>query len=196
MAGALVTWPLAVAGGIGYGAVVALAARGRGARRGDPDALPAPVAPGPGIRSTAVMAQVVRIRKAHQALHQALAAASPSVRHLLSATYGRACELVEYAYRQARVADELRARLDAPRSLAGATPLEGPARASLASAFTVAVAELTRVGAALEQWHHQVAHAGPESTAGVADEAARAVADELERMLSAAREIEAATRGI
>lgn len=195
LGGALVTWPLAIAGVIGYGGAFALLARRSRSGRDDADSLPAPVVPASGIRSTAVMAHVVRIRKAHRALHQALVASSPSVRRLLSATYGRACQLVEYAYQQARVADDLRARLDAPSSLAGTVPLAKPARDALESAFAMAGAELTRVATALEQWQHKVVHAAPDTGAGVADEAARDVAEELERMLGAAREIEEATRG-
>ena len=187
--GALVTWPLAAAGVVAYAGVVGLLAR-RTARSRDAE-LPEPTAPASGIRSTAVIAQTVRIRKAHQALHRAVTG-SPSLRRLLSGAYVRACELVEYAYRQAHVADDMRARLDLPAD----TRRVGPAREELEAAYGKATGELTRVAIALEDWHHKIAARGTESNETDAEQAASDVAAELERMLDVQRELDAVTGNI
>lgn len=136
------------------------------------------------------MAKIVRIRKAHVALHRALLASSPSLRSLFEGSYVAAGEAAAEAYELARKSDRVRADIDAAiaRDVADAS-----ARAAMERAWTRMAAQLDAVAVALEGCTTKVACADADAFA-TASETAGELAGELELLASATREALASAR--
>jgi hypothetical protein len=168
---------------------------GGGARRRDEAAggLCPPEAHPIQVRSTEVMAHVVRIRKAHTALHRALAESSASVRRLLEDSYGRLCGFVKSAYDLALRADKLRAHLDAEAAAAQASAELAATRRRLEAELGQITARLVEVASSLEAWHGKVLRMALDAP-DAAERGARSVADELERMTHLIHALEEATK--
>jgi hypothetical protein len=168
IAGAAVAWPLAGAGALAWAVAAALGVGG--GSRGGAHGLREPEAPSVPVRSTEVMAHVVRVRKAHAALYRALRDGDASVRAILASSYERLCGSVAGAYDLARRADQVKAELDAKPS----------ERARLEPAYAELAARLVDVSRALEDAQARVVAAA--SAPADAERCAKAVAEELERM--------------
>lgn len=171
IAGAAITWPLAGIGALAY--VVAVAVGVGATRRTRVELIPPPEASAVRVRSTEVMAHVVRIRKGHAAVYDALIKASPTIQALMSESYARLGEYVGHAYQLAQKADGLRAHLDSSKPAAALerelATLPGNATAQVESLrdqlaarkelereFVDATTQLGAVAASLEGWRARI----------------------------------------
>lgn len=174
-AGALVAWPLALAG-----AGTALAAAFLSARGEHRPAVTHPREARRAIRTLELMAHVVRIRKAHEALHGALGAARGTTRDVVAPAYDRICQLIEQAYDLAERADDVRVRLDSPGSARDERP-------RLEEEYRRASGELVQAATGVERW---VAELERGEERGVT-KATQGIDEELRRVRSVIEEIKA-----
>ena len=189
----LTSWLALAAGAIGYIVGVALIA-GKEGRPSGPTVLREPRSQAVTVRSTEVMAHVVRIRKAHDAMYRGLCVGPPSLRKLVGGHYDHLCDLVQHAYGLAAQADRLRATLDATAST-GTAPQSGDhasANELLAKEYREACAQLVSLAAAMETWQLQVQQLGA-GTARVTEIAT--LEGELEQMDHLVRGLSEAMRG-
>jgi hypothetical protein len=185
VAGALVAWPIALGGAAACLASVAWITRKGAAATPPIDTGVADVK----IRSTEIMAVVVRARKAHRNLHDSVQACEPGLRDLFADVGARAGHLLGHVHEIAAKADQLRARLD--QAAIGAVSMDAAARERHEHEYVEALREIDRAARSMELWHTQVS-AG--ASADGAEQAAREVSEELERLHRVARELDQAAR--
>ena len=136
------------------------------------------------IKSREILASVMRIRKAHRGLYDALAKADPTVRLLLVDSYDRIATLVRGTHVLATQADGLQLHIDAARAKG-----EDPAKlAEVLAKREAAAAELVRVAEAIEAVTPRVAAETPIEVDD-AYQVANDLAGELERMKELLQEV-------
>lgn len=205
VAGAAIAWPFAAAGAVAYLAGVTIAAV-HGVRKAVPSGVRAAAAAADAarldgaadicepeskavpVRSTELIAHVVRIRKAYMALYRALCESPPSVKTLFADTYRRMGEFVAHANLLAKKADQLRAHLDKKTE---ATRPE--VRARLEQEYREATAKLVEVAESVESWQARVLQIAAEEP-DEAERDSRQISEELERMDHLVRALEEQTR--
>lgn len=136
------------------------------------------------IKSREILVLIMRIRKAHRGLYDALAKADPTVRLMLVDSYDRIATLVRGTHVLATQADSLQLHIDAARA-------EGEDPAKLAEVLAkrqAAAAELVRVAEAIEAVTPRVAAETPIEVDD-AYQVANDLAGELEHMKELLQEV-------
>lgn len=148
--------------------------------------LPPPPAFAPRVRSTVVVAKVVRIRKALRELHRVVAGAPAELHALFVPVYLRAVELAGVGLHLSLEADRLRVDLDAARAKRNGAATD-------AAAFDEVGARLDTLATTLESTISTVVDARAQSATDLGD-AARVAAADLDLLAAAAGEVELLSR--
>lgn len=136
------------------------------------------------LKSREILALIMRIRKAHRGLYDALAKADPTVRLMLVDSYDRIAALVRGTHVLATQADGLQLHIDAARARG-----EDPAQlAEVLAKREAAAAELARVAEAIEAVTPRVAAETPIEVDD-AYQVANDLAGELEHMQELLQEV-------